>query len=172
MFKKSQNTGPLNVQWKGDDVGNKGLHAWVRSRLFKGQTDCPTCGKTNTKLHASNVTYIYDRNLSNWVMECQQCNENRDARRRRGIAMDKADLFLKNCPVCGEPVRILQDNQFTCSMECRSIRWAKENPRCKRGHLKAVYQKPYGKAQKMMCSECLIINSKNYQIKLREIRGV
>ena len=63
--------------WKGNDVGNKGLHQWIRRHIDKPKI-CEVCKDKNKKVQLANKTGIYDRNFENWFYLCAKCHINYD----------------------------------------------------------------------------------------------
>ncbi len=74
--KTPQNTGEKNPIWKGDKVGYRQLHKWVRSRK-PVPVLCDKCGKEK-KLQLSNIGNRYTRDLSNWEYLCSDCHVRKD----------------------------------------------------------------------------------------------
>lgn len=72
QFKKGDNSGKLNNEWKGDDVGYHALHAWIRRHLPKPEF-CQMCN-TKPATDLANITGIYNRDFSNWKYFCHQCH--------------------------------------------------------------------------------------------------
>lgn len=66
-----------NHNWKGDNVGYRGLHYWVVRNL--GQpTKCEHCGKdglTGSKIHWANKSGKYLRKKSDWIRLCAKCHK-------------------------------------------------------------------------------------------------
>src|SRR3990167_6802862 len=64
-----------NGLWKGDKVGNKGLHMWVRRKLGK-PSGCQglSCKGISKKIDLSNMTGIYNREFKNWWYLCKSCH--------------------------------------------------------------------------------------------------
>ena len=60
--------------WKGSEVGNGGLHDWVRKK--KGTpSKCEHCGRTDAKRYDwSNISHKYKRDLSDWQRLCRKCH--------------------------------------------------------------------------------------------------
>ena len=71
-----------NPNWKGNSVGYRGLHIWVRTRMPKPLI-CPKCN-INPALDLSNKG-IYDRNLENWEWLCRKCHMDSDGRKKNLI---------------------------------------------------------------------------------------
>ncbi|HEX9504142.1 MAG TPA: hypothetical protein VF974_07575 [Patescibacteria group bacterium] len=75
----------LHSNWKGDKVGNKGLHAWIRRHINKPKL-CEHCKDENKKVQLANKTGIYNREFKNWFYLCAKCH----------IRYDKAWLKRKD----------------------------------------------------------------------------
>ena len=74
--KKGYHLADLNPEWKGDDVGYRGLHKWVERHLGKPST-CEGCGKTNLSghlIHWANKSKNYKRLITDWVRLCTKCH--------------------------------------------------------------------------------------------------
>lgn len=71
--------GEKHPNWKGNDVGYKGLHSWIgdnwgRSRL------CEECGTTTAKkFEWANLNNTYNRERKNWKRMCCSCHDKLDA---------------------------------------------------------------------------------------------
>ncbi len=70
--------GDKNPHWKGDNVGNMGLHDWVRSRVPRPDL-CQRCF-TRPFYDLANVTGVYKRGLQNWKYLCRKCHMEFDGR--------------------------------------------------------------------------------------------
>jgi hypothetical protein len=68
----------LNPSWKGDGVGNIGLHRWVRRHLSKPEL-CEVCNLVKP-YDLANVTGIYSRDFENWKYMCRRCHLLSDGR--------------------------------------------------------------------------------------------
>ena len=69
-----------NINWKGNKVGYRALHRWIRSRKFGGNI-CEFCGKLKTtpkSIHLANKTGKYLRNLTDWLWLCVKCHKKYD----------------------------------------------------------------------------------------------
>lgn len=71
-FRKGENTGTENPNWKGDKVGYFALHAWVYRKLGKAQI-CTHCQSKN-RIQWANKSHQYKRNLNDWISLCQSCH--------------------------------------------------------------------------------------------------
>jgi hypothetical protein len=69
-----------NAQWKGGDVGYRGLHIWVNNMLGKPDT-CEHCGKSGLigqRIHWANKSHQYKREISDWLRLCASCHKEYD----------------------------------------------------------------------------------------------
>lgn len=62
--------------WKGDLVGRKALHGWVKRRLTNPHK-CSFCGVLG-RMELSNVSGNYMRDLDDWQWLCAKCHRNYD----------------------------------------------------------------------------------------------
>lgn len=72
--------GSANNKWKGDLVGNKALHGWVKRQLGRPMT-CEFCGFTTDnvyKIHWANISHKYRRDLKDWIRLCVSCHKRYD----------------------------------------------------------------------------------------------
>lgn len=69
--------GEKNPFWRGEKVGYRGLHQWVRRRLKK-PPKCECC-KMVPPLDLANKG-TYDRLLENWEWLCRRCHMTKDGR--------------------------------------------------------------------------------------------
>lgn len=74
--KTPQTTGEKNPTWKGDNVGYRQLHKWVRSQK-PVPAYCVLC-KERKKLQLSNIGGKYTRELNNWEYLCAKCHVYKD----------------------------------------------------------------------------------------------
>src|SRR3990167_8838330 len=62
-----------NPMWKGDKVGYKTLHTWVkRHKGIPGQ--CVHCGETIKRRVWANISGKYKRDLNDWMSLCYSCH--------------------------------------------------------------------------------------------------
>lgn len=153
-------TGSNHPQWKGNLVGYSALHIWVKKRMVV-PNECPTCGE-DKKLELSNLNYVYNRSLTNWIMECRSCNAKRDYARRLRLGINQKSTHKEHCPICGK--EFFNYGKGTCSLACRDSMKALKYPFCKRGHLKALFSKTDSKGRKV-CTECRKIRQAEFYIK-------
>ena len=72
--------GAENKTWKGDNVGYRALHSWVRRWLGTPDT-CEHCGKvglTGKKINWANKSHKYFRELNDWIRLCVSCHKKYD----------------------------------------------------------------------------------------------
>lgn len=69
--------GNKNPYWKGDLVGNSGLHAWV-SRHYPKKEKCEYCNDSPPR-DLANIGG-YTRDFSNWKWLCRRCHMLSDGR--------------------------------------------------------------------------------------------
>jgi endogenous inhibitor of DNA gyrase (YacG/DUF329 family) len=78
---KLSSSGEKSYMWKGDDVGYRGLHSWIRKKLGRPDT-CEHCGKiglTGHKINWANRSGKYLRDTSDWLRLCVKCHREYDA---------------------------------------------------------------------------------------------
>jgi hypothetical protein len=73
-------TGASHYAWKGQTVGYRGLHYWLRRK--KGvPTSCELCGLARTtpkSVQWANVDGKYRREVADFVAMCASCHKNHD----------------------------------------------------------------------------------------------
>ena len=89
-FKKGQNIGEENNEWKGKNVGYFALHSWIKRKLGKAKK-CINCGKTN-KVQWANKSFEYKRDINDWLSLCYWCHRKYDRRYGWGLATRKYHL--------------------------------------------------------------------------------
>jgi hypothetical protein len=71
--------------WKGDDVGYRELHRWVRN--YRGEPGpCEYCGSDGYTEWA-NKSHSYLRDLDDWLALCRKCHSGHDSGPNRGMAV-------------------------------------------------------------------------------------
>lgn len=78
----------LNPMWKGDDVGYKALHEWIKNNLFKPSC-CDICGKEK-RLDLANISQKYFRDVTDWEWLCRDCHMEKDGRKDNLIMRNKS----------------------------------------------------------------------------------
>jgi len=116
--------GEKNRMWKGDKVGIKSLHLWVKRHLPQPPL-CQLCNLFPPD-DLANVTGIYSRDLSNWKYFCEICHNQYDGTRWR------KDMSDRCCAKCGSSKTYVNkrgyadwrslDDQFICN-KCYSLAW-------------------------------------------------
>ena len=74
---KKKLSGENNASWKGDEVGYKSLHEWVRNHKPKSEV-CEKCKKKFNKLDASNISGLYKRDIKDYEWLCVSCHHKKD----------------------------------------------------------------------------------------------
>ncbi len=85
--------------WKGNNVGLKALHNWVR-RNKKSSEICEHCKKVK-KVELANIDGKYKRDVNNFIWLCRSCHELYDFRtgqKKRIFKRKKNGLF--SCARC------------------------------------------------------------------------
>jgi len=72
-----------NINWKGNKVGLKAIHLWVKRRLKKPKF-CQNCYK-NLPRDLANKSGKYLRDLSDWKWLCRRCHMILDGRLKKFI---------------------------------------------------------------------------------------
>lgn len=78
-FKK----GSRHPGWKGNKVGNDGLHHWIRRNKLKPNF-CENCKKV-TRLDLANISQKYKRDINDFEWLCRKCHMTKDGRLKRLI---------------------------------------------------------------------------------------
>ena len=73
--------------WKGDTVGYRALHDWVRVRRGKPKV-CEFCGSQD-RMEWANKSHEYKRDISDWLELCHKCHMKYDSGENRGKAKEK-----------------------------------------------------------------------------------
>jgi len=84
--------GENNPDWKGGNVKNSGLHAYLQQTYGKGKC-CEQCGAkgflykgkklSRWSIEWANITGIYDRRRENWKQMCKTCHIRYDRDKRK-----------------------------------------------------------------------------------------
>ena len=78
MKEKKKLFGKENPQWKGNKVGYKSLHMYIRTHKPKPEF-CEDC-KKKTPYDVTNKSGKYKRDLSDWLWLCRSCHMKKDKR--------------------------------------------------------------------------------------------
>ena len=121
-----------NPNWKGENTGMVGLHAWVKRRLPKPDC-CSKCGNPGF-IELVCIGHEYKRDLSVWTYLCRSCHS----------AIDKKIMNISagirktvKCPDCGTEIK--RPSQFCkiCSRR-RRLDWWKQYNKQRRGGVVTV----------------------------------
>lgn len=78
IIKKEANS----PNWKGENVGIKALHDWVKKQLGKPM-QCSMCKTTTAKkFEWANVSQKYKREVTDWIRLCTKCHHAFDRKYR------------------------------------------------------------------------------------------
>lgn len=71
--------GDNNINWKGDEVKYRALHAWINRRLGRSGT-CEACNdKSENKTYdRANISRTYKRKIDDWISLCRSCHRKFD----------------------------------------------------------------------------------------------
>lgn len=76
--------GEKNGNWKGNNVGYWGIHAWIRRNLGRANK-CILCNTIGLKRYEwANVSHNYRRDKSDWIELCCSCHGHYDKNYERG----------------------------------------------------------------------------------------
>ena len=78
-------TGSKSNSWKGDKVGQKACHGWIREHKTPSEV-CEICGGKKLLQLANVRNHVYTRNPDDYRWYCVSCHKKRD----------NADRFFKN----------------------------------------------------------------------------
>jgi hypothetical protein len=80
-------SGDKHPLWKGDNVGIKALHLWVRCHKPKSPV-CEMCSQKK-RLDLANIRQEYKRDFSDWEWLCRKCHMIKDGRLSRFVELRK-----------------------------------------------------------------------------------
>lgn len=93
--KKSMNLiNEKNHNWKGDNVGYKCLHDWVRKYRPKPDA-CQKCGKKQDYLEVANISGEYKRDIDDYIYLCVRCHKEMDGNLEPFIKGGEHTRFIK-----------------------------------------------------------------------------
>lgn len=92
--KYTQVRGENNPNWKGDNVGYKCLHDWVRKRKPKPDA-CEQCGTKKKYLELANISGEYKRDINDYEYLCVKCHKEKDRVLQKWIDAGKPTRFKK-----------------------------------------------------------------------------
>ncbi|MCK9370717.1 hypothetical protein M0R04_12480 [Candidatus Dojkabacteria bacterium] len=126
-MRKGINIAEKNGNWKGDRVGYKALHSWVRRRLLEPSI-CESC-KLEKSLDLANISGEYKRRLDDWRWLCRSCHIKSDGRINNLKIGSEKNGEYRNCLVCKKVIykskyRIKNGEGKYCSYTCTNKgRW-------------------------------------------------
>lgn len=76
--KRPEIAGDKCYNWKGDNVGYRGIHHWMEKILGKPNY-CEHCKKENKKKYEwANIDHKYKRKVSDYIRLCTKCHRKYD----------------------------------------------------------------------------------------------
>ena len=69
-------SGENAYQWKGDDIGYRGLHYWIQKIRGKALW-CSWCGSCRN-IQWANISHEYKRDIYDWLALCVKCHRKHD----------------------------------------------------------------------------------------------
>lgn len=107
-----------NPNWKGDDIGYKGIHIWFNRNLKKPEK-CQKCNK-EARLDLANKSGKYLRDETDWEWLCRRCHMLSDGRMEQLINRSKAKARLPNkkCKLCDKDFVEQKNKKIFCSQRC------------------------------------------------------
>ena len=79
MNRAKAKMGSKNPNWKGDDVGYKPLHSWIRDHKTKTEK-CENCGTYDIETELANISGEYKRDVKDYKWLCRKCHMIEDGR--------------------------------------------------------------------------------------------
>ena len=74
MALTGQNKNEMHGLWKGDEVGNRALHEWIR-RHKPTPEYCEHCNLTVSRYDAHNISGNYIRDIDDFMYLCRSCHK-------------------------------------------------------------------------------------------------
>ena len=106
----ASNAAANHYGWKGDSVGYRQAHAWVRREFLKdGPLTCSKCGGTK-RVEIANVTGNITRDKKDYTPLCKRCHNYFDGQiyllkqgeqAIRNSVRNNPDMTHKGCTQCG-----------------------------------------------------------------------
>ena len=118
------NKGENNVNWKGDKVGYKSLHSWIRRHKPKPEL-CEDCNK-KIPYDVANVSGKYKRDIDDFKWLCRHCHMKTDYQDGSRKIHNTTPMIIK-CLFCGKEFRRNhgRNKQRFCSRSCAGFASAK-----------------------------------------------
>lgn len=92
--KRPELTGENSKVWKGDKVGNRALHDWVK-RYKKKSGVCQKCSTNKAKrTEWANISYEYKRDLNDWIELCTSCHMDMDGHGKNIKKINESKYFF------------------------------------------------------------------------------
>ena len=126
---KGINLNKKNGAWKGNNVGLRALHAWIKRRLSQPER-CERCNKKFKKLDLANISQKYHRRLDDWEWLCRSCHMDSDGR-KNNLLKGHNGRPLKNCEICNALTNRVKFCEV-CAKQRRIEWWRKYNQTAKR----------------------------------------
>lgn len=85
------------TNWKGDNVGYHGLHAWLY-RDFGKANKCSKCGTVTAKKYEwANISGKYSRDINDFIQLCTSCHRKMDygTHCKRGHEVNDANSYIR-----------------------------------------------------------------------------
>lgn len=90
-------TGVAHPQWKGDEVGYRQLHDWVKANRNK-QGGCEHCGAV-TLTQWANKSHEYRRDLADWIELCRKCHGRHDSGDNWGRGVERFGAYNRKAQI-------------------------------------------------------------------------
>ncbi len=114
--------GEKNPQWKGDNVKNNALHAWIRRHKPKPEF-CENCKKV-PPFDLANISQEYHRDINDFKWLCRSCHMEEDGRiiklrlNWKPRPIKNITLICENCKKSFQVIPCLKNKRKTCSNKC------------------------------------------------------
>lgn len=84
-IKLPEQSGNKHFAFKGNNVGYRSLHNWIRSKLGEPDTceHCDDGGLIGHKIHWANKSGKYKRDKKDWIRLCAKCHKAYDKKRNK-----------------------------------------------------------------------------------------
>lgn len=83
--------GTNHFNWKGEEVGYRGIHHWIK-KIMGSPKKCEHCLKEKTtpkSIQWANKSHQYKRELTDWISLCARCHAKYDGNRGRHKKQEK-----------------------------------------------------------------------------------
>lgn len=99
-----------NPGWKGDNIGIKTLHQWVRRHFWPTKL-CQMC-LFGPPYDLANITGIYNREFKNWRYFCRKCHMESDERLKNLHQFRLIDMSNRICLLCGLKTTYIKKDRY------------------------------------------------------------